>query len=366
MKKNRSYGLTIIMSILSLFVGIIGTLWTLNYFGILDKKVLETDKTIKNVTITESDSLSESVDKIYNAVVYIESSINSVKKGSGSGFVYKTDNKYGYVLTNHHVISGSTKVEITNIEGETVEATVLGSDEYSDIAVLKIDKKAVLGVAILGSNEKTKLGDTVFTVGSPLGKDYMGSVTKGIISGKDRTVTTSKQYVTEVLQVDAALNPGNSGGPLVNINGEVIGINSLKLAEEEVEGMGFAIPVESVKNISEKLEKGKNVDRPVLGITMLDVDSTYQLYKYGIILDDDVENGVVVIEVAKNTPAETAKLQKGDVILSINDKKIENSALFKSELYKYSIGDTVTLKYLRDNKIKEVKVKLDLKLENNN
>ena len=362
MKENKKYGLTIVMSIIMLFIGITGTLFTLKYLGLLDKTV-EIEKNLKQVTITEANSLSESVDKVYDSVVYIESSRNNVTKGSGSGFVYKVDKKYGYILTNHHVISNSTDVEITNIEGGTYKATVLGSDDYSDIAVLRVDKEAVLAVAELGSNDNTKLGDTVFTVGSPLGKNYMGSVTKGIISGKDRTITTSSQYVTDVLQVDAALNPGNSGGPLVNVNGEVIGINSLKLAQEEIEGMGFAIPIETVNKIAEKLEQGKSIDRPLLGISMLDVDSTFKLYSYGIILNSDVDSGVVVVEVNKNTPAQTAKLQKGDVILSINDKKIENSASFRSELYKYNVGDTITIKYLRDNKINEVKVKLDLSLE---
>jgi len=361
MKKSK-YGLTIIIS---LFVGVIATLLTLNYLGLLNR-IVEVDRTVKTVTITESDSISESVDKVYNSVVYIESTKNSTTIGSGSGFVYKTDNKYGYILTNHHVIDGSTEVSITNIEGETVKATILGSDDYSDIAVLRIDKSAVLGVATLGSSKDTKLGDTVFTVGSPLGKTYMGSVTKGIISGKDRTITTSNKYVVEVLQVDAALNPGNSGGPLVDINGEVIGINSLKLSQEEIEGMGFAIPIELVKTIAEKLEKGKEVERPVLGVTMLDVDSTYQLYRYGITIDKDVDSGVVVVEVTDDTPAAVAKLQKGDVILSINGKDIENVANFRSELYKYNVGDTITLKYLRNNEIKEVKVKLDLKLESSN
>ncbi len=363
MKENKTYySLTIIIA---LFIGVIGTLFTLKYLNLLDRTV-EVDRTVKEVTIKESDSLYESIDKVYNSVVYIESYRNSTAKGSGSGFVYKKDDKYGYILTNQHVISNSSKVEITNIEGDTVEATILGSDEYSDIAVLRIDKENVLGVATLGDSSKTRLGDTVFTVGSPLGKEYMGSVTKGIISGKDRTVTTSKQYVTEVFQVDAALNPGNSGGPLVNINGEVIGINSLKLAEEEVEGMGFAIPIETVKNIAEKLEQGKTVDRPMLGITMLDVDSTYQLYKYGIVINSEVEKGVVVVDVVKDTPAEKAKLQKGDIILAINDKDIENTAYFKSELYKYNVGDTITLKYMRDNKVNEVKVKLDVKFEESN
>lgn len=361
--KNKGYGLVFVIA---LFIGIIGTFFTLKYIGLLDERIVEVDKTITTVNIVESDKLKKSIDKIYNSVVFIESYRKTATKGTGSGFFYKQDNKYGYILTNQHVINNSNKVEITNIEGETYEAEILGSDEYSDIAVLRVEKKAVLGIAILGSNDNTELGDTVFTVGSPLGKDYIGSVTKGIISGKNRKLTTSKKYVTEVLQVDAALNPGNSGGPLVDINGEVIGINSLKLAEEEVEGMGFAIPIEIVKTIASKLEKQESVDRPIFGITMAEVDSTYQLYKYGIILDDSIDKGVVVVEVQKNTPAEAAKLKKGDVVLAINNNDVADIAYFRAELYKYNVGDNITVKYLRDNKIKEVTVKLDVKMETNN
>ena len=355
MKEKVKYTITIVISIA---IGVIGTLLTLNYCGLFDTKVLE--KTIRTVSLSEKDTLKESIDKVYDSVVYIESLKNGNTIGSGSGFVYKKDDNSGYILTNYHVIDGCDEVYITNIKGETVDAKILGADEYTDIAVLKIDEEDVLQVAEFGSSEETNLGDTVFTVGSPLGKDYMGSVTKGIISGKDRVVTvsssTNNQYVMEVLQVDAALNPGNSGGPLVNINGEVIGINSMKLVESKIEGMGFAIPIELVKSISEKLEKGEKIERPLLGVSMLDIDNQYLLYKNGITIDSSIENGVVVVEVVKNSPA--------GKLLAINDDEVTNIAYFRAILYKYSVGDTITIKYLRDNKVREVKVKLDVTLEN--
>ncbi len=361
MESNKDKISTIIISI---FIGVIGTLLTLYYCGLLEPRTVEVDRTVKNVTITESNSIHEAVNKIYNSVVYIESSKNGTAIGSGSGFVYKVDNKYGYILTNAHVTSKSTEIEITNIEGNSEKATLLGADDYSDIAVLRVDKGLVLQVAELGSSENLHLGDTVFTVGSPLGKTYMGSVTKGVLSGKNRTITTSNKYVMEVLQVDAALNPGNSGGPLANINGEVIGINSLKLSQNEIEGMGFAIPIELVKTIADKLEKGEEIQRPMLGVSMLDIDSKYQLYRNDITIDPSIEEGVVVVEVVKNTPAYDAKLEKGDVILSINGVNVKDSAFLRAELYKYNIGDTITIKYMRGKDIKEAKVKLDVKIEN--
>ena len=217
MKEKTKYLVTII---LTLVFGITGTLITLKETGYLDSKIVE--KTVKEVSITEADSLNESVNKLYNAVVYIDAKRGTRSMGSGSGFVYKSDDKYAYILTNQHVISNGTTIEITNIDKSSYEATVVGSDEYSDIAVLKVDRNKVLAVASIGSNETSKLGDRIFTVGSPLGKDYMGSVTSGIISGLNRNITTDNGTSMEVIQVDAALNPGNSGGPLANINGEVM------------------------------------------------------------------------------------------------------------------------------------------------
>ena len=351
----------VIAIIITLIIGVVGTIFTLDHFNLLNGTVVE--KTVSNITVSESDTIKSGVDKVYNSVVYVESYEKNNLTGSGSGFAYKTDDKYEYILTNYHVIEGADKVLITNVEGKEVTASILGGDECTDIAVLRVDKDAILAVCEFGSSEDANLGDTVFTVGSPLGKTYMGSVTKGIISGKNRTVQVSSQYVMEVLQVDAALNPGNSGGPLANINGEVIGITSMKLVEDEIEGMGFAIPIEMVETVIDNLENGKVVDRPVLGVNMLDATSTYALYTYGVVLDSDITSGVVVISTENGSPASVAGFQKGDVLLAINDADTSDIAHFRTELYKYNVGDTITIKYYRSNQIKEVKVKLNVSLE---
>lgn len=362
-KNNKIQFKYVITVIITLIIGVVGTIFTLNYFNLLNGSVIE--KTVSNITLSESDTIKSGVDKVYNSVVYVESYEKNNLSGSGSGFAYKTDNNYGYILTNYHVIDGADKVLITNIKGEEVTATVLGGDEYTDIAILKVEKKAVLSTCEFGSSEDANLGDTVFTVGSPLGKTYMGSVTKGIISGKNRTVQVSNQYVMEVLQIDAALNPGNSGGLLANINGEVIGITSMKLVQDEIEGMGFAIPIEMVETVIDDLEAGKSIQRPVLGVNMLDATSTYALYTYGVILNSDITSGVVVISTEDGSPAGTAGLKKGDVILAINEVDVADIAHFRTELYKYNVGDTITLKYYRDNQIKEVSVKLNVSLDSN-
>lgn len=363
MKGKFKYVLVIVIT---LIISVSGTIFGLRYFGYLDSKKVENKVT--NISLNESDTIKSAIDKVYNSSVYIETYINSRVSGSGSGFVYKIDDKFGYILTNFHVIDGASKVEVTNVNGQTVTAKVLGGDEYTDLAVLRIDKSSVLLSAELKESDSSNIGDTVFTVGSPMGKTYMGTVTKGIISGKNRSVTvgltSGGNYVMEVLQVDAALNPGNSGGPLVNINGEVIGVTSMKLVENEVEGMGFAIPTEVVETVLNKLENDTAIQRPYLGVGLLDVNNSYALYSNDIKLDSSIKTGAVVAEIDGNSPAATSGFQKGDVILEIEGKKVSTVAYFRSMLYKYSVGDTVTIKIYRNNEIKEIEVKLDKALEN--
>lgn len=343
--------------ILSLFIGISGTLLVVYYIP-----SDEGEKVVQEVTITESDTVAPAVNKVYDSVVTVLNYGNQLQ-ATGTGFVYKTDDKYGYILTNNHVISGSKKIEVTNTENVTVEATLLGSDEYADLAVLRVDKSFVLQVATLGSSTDSEIGDTVIAIGTPVDVKYAGSVTKGIISGKNRmvnvTLDSGGEFMMEVIQTNTAINPGNSGGPLVNINGEVIGINTLKLVEDEIEGMGFAIPIEMATSVLDRLEKGEEIERPLLGVSMVDANNQYALFSYKVYLDKDYEKGVVVIDVEKDSPAESAGLQKNDVILKINDIEIEDTTHLKYILYKYSVGDTVKLEYERDGKTNTVEVKLN-------
>ena len=360
MKEKARYTLTVI---LAFFCGIIGTIIALKY---IPQKQTQTQQTTKLVNVTETNTIKSAIEKIYDAVTLVETYKNNTVISSGTGFIYKKDEKRGYIITNHHVIEGGDKYKITLTNGEEVEATLLGSDEYSDIAILSIPQESVIQIAQLGASTSTEIGDTVFAVGSPLGKEYMGTVTKGILSGKDRTVTiTSTSQMIEVLQTDAAINPGNSGGPLVNINGEVIGVTSMKLVQSEIEGMGFAIPIEIVNSLLERLETGQKIERPLIGIEMTDVANTYYLYRKGITIPEEVETGVVITKINDNYPAQQAGLERGDIILSINDTEIEDSAHFKYLLYKYKVGDTIKIKYMRNNKIHETNIKLDKKAENN-
>lgn len=348
-------------------VFLLGVVATIAVYKLLPSQSSIIEKTVKNITATESDTISSSIEKINSSVVYISAS-DGKDSSTGTGFFYKKDDISGYIITNNHVISGSTSVQITTTAGQTVLATVLGADEYSDIAVLRVDPSAVTEVAEIGDSTKSVVGDTIFTVGSPLGIDYMNSVSKGIISGTDRAVTVtlaSGDFLMDVIQIDASINPGNSGGPLCNINGQVIGVTSMKLVDSSVEGMGFAIPIEIVMPTVKQLEAGKVVERPYLGISMLSVEDNWQLYRNGIYLDESVKAGVVVISVEDDSPISKAGLKKSDVITKIDGSVVKSVAQFRYLLYKHAVGDTIKVTYLRDAKESEVSVVLSKSVSGN-
>lgn len=358
MKKNIAG--CIVSSVVAFFVGVIGTYLVVVNFNPTTENVI---KNIKSVEVVDN-SIADAVEKAYDAVVVIEAYNNDTLKSTGTGFVYKKTDGKGYIMTNNHVVDGANNVKIIYSNGTTTTADILGKETYSDIAVLTVKDDTVLSVVSLGDSTKMRLGDTVFTIGSPLGSEYSGTVTRGILSNKDRLVAVSltsgstSDWIMKVLQTDAAINPGNSGGPLLNINGEVIGINSLKLVENEIEGMGFAIPIEDAIYYAEILEKGEKISRPYVGIGMLDISNPYSLRYYGINIDSSVTSGVVITEVEKNSPAYKAGLQKGDVIYQINDEDVNSIAEFRYVLYKSRPGDTITLKYYRGADKKSVNVKL--------
>lgn len=318
----------------------------------------------KNETqVYEKGSLAASVEKIYDATVLVNTYDNNEVISTGTGFVYKVDENYGYILTNNHVVEGGKKVTVVMTNDEEVEGKVLGGDSYLDLAVIQIARNKVTLVANIGKSENMKLGDTVFTVGSPMGYDYRGSVTSGVLSGKDRMVSVSvnssnNDWVMRVLQIDASINPGNSGGPLLNINGEVIGICSLKLVDDDIEGMGFAIPIEYAMSHVTTLEQGKAVQWPVLGIEMVNVTDSITLYRNRIVLDESIKNGVVVISTVDDSGAKAAGLKKGDVIIKFAGKQIHDYAYLRYELYQHQAGDIVEIVFIRDGKEKTTKVTL--------
>ena len=318
---------------------------------------------IKNNTkIYEKSSLRTSVEKIKGAQVAVETYSGNVFLSTGSGFVYKVDNKKAYILTNEHVIDGNN-IKITTADNKTIEGKLLGKDPYIDLAVIEIDKKYIQQVATIGKSDESFVGDVVYTIGAPIGKRYNGSIATGTLSGKDRMVQTTvvddddSVWVMKVLQFDAPINPGNSGGPLLNVNGEVIGVCTMKLIKEDIEGMAFAVPIEDALKYVDDLEKGKEIKRPSLGVKSVDIDSDV-LEEEKISISEDQEIGTVVIKVLENGNA-TNILKKGDIIIEMDGMEIKDTSYAKYVLFNHKIGDKIKLKILRNNKEKEVEIKLD-------
>ena len=356
--------INIVIILVVLVLGVTGTLYFVNNDS-NNNGVLEN----RNVNITSNDSISESINKVYDSVVVVNNYQNGRLTGYGSGFVYKKEGNYGYVLTNNHVVEDASEIKLTLSNGEEVDAEVLGTDSYIDIAVLRMDGDAVLQVAQIGDSTEAKLGDTIFTVGTPVSTEYAGTVTKGIISGENREITVTDNgtsYMMEAIQIDASINPGNSGGPLVNINGEVIGINSVKLVESSIEGMGFAIPIEVAMSQIDKLENGEAIARPVIGVSLYDLDSLPLVGNSDLRVDDSVKSGVVVNSVDSGSDAEAAGLQRNDIITEVDGTTVKSSAHLKYLLYKHNIGDSVKLTIVRNGNEKELTLKLTHQIGDSN
>lgn len=358
MNKKLTYIVTIILSI---FAGC-GLMYMIIYY--FPNTIVKTENKVEKVVNVNEEGISSGIDNIYDAVVVVENYKKGKLAGIGSGFIYSSE---GYIMTNHHVIDSSDEIKITLTSGESINAKILGSDELADIAVLQIDKKYVTNIAKIGKSTDSKVGDTVFTIGSPMSSEFSGTVTRGILSGKNRMVevsvgsSSSNDWIMNVMQTDAAINPGNSGGPLCNVSGEVIGINSMKIVQSEIEGIGFSIPIEDALQYANKIVNGEKIERPFLGIQMADVStSSYYLSRQGITIDSSITSGVIVISTTTDGPSSSAGIEKGDVITSIGKYSVKSVAELRYYLYKYVPNDEVNIKVIRGKEEKTFKVKLGI------
>ncbi|MCC9089363.1 MULTISPECIES: S1C family serine protease [Bacillus] len=276
--------------------------------------------------------------------------------GTGSGVIFKKSGSKAYVLTNNHVIEGANKLTVSLHDGKTVEGKLVGADPLTDLAVVEISSSNVTKAATLGDSSSLRAGETVIAIGNPLGEDLSRTVTQGIVSGVDRTVsmnTSAGESSINVIQTDAAINPGNSGGPLLTTDGKVVGITSMKISETGVEGIGFALPINDVKPIAEQLlAKGKIV-RPYIGISMLDLEqvpNVYQKETLGL-KSSQLDKGVYVKDIAAGSPAAKAGLKSEDVITAINGKKVKTGSELRHELYTNAkVGDAVKITLIRNGK----------------
>ena len=379
---SKKWGQLLLVILISFFSGVLGSFTTLQLSQKQNTSPTNTT-TVSKTAVKNENSTTQAVDKVKDAVVsvitYSSNSQNSLLGSDetdtdtnaeqvyseGSGVIYKKEGDTAYLVTNTHVINGAKKVDIRLADGTKVPGEIVGSDTYSDIAVVKIAADKVTTVAEFGDSNQLTVGETAIAIGSPLGSEYANTVTQGIVSSLNRNVSLKSEdgqaISTNAIQTDTAINPGNSGGPLINIQGQVIGITSSKIASNggtSVEGLGFAIPANDVINIIKQLEKDGKVTRPALGIHMVNLSNLNTTDLQKLKLPGNVTSGVAVRSVQKNMPA-NGHLQQYDVITKIDDKAISSTTELQSALYSHSIGDSMTVTYYRDGKEETTTIKLD-------
>ncbi|HCM90377.1 MULTISPECIES: trypsin-like peptidase domain-containing protein [Vagococcus] len=405
-KKNNAYFKQIGVSLLA---GALGGLLVVGGYTVINKdnnasnvsntrtltkeEVNDTGKTkVQNTKTSAPNDVTGAVKKMENAVVSVttmkkqQSQLSDLEKifgpsdnnksegelaeaSEGSGVIYRKDGDKAYIVTNNHVVTGSDAVNITFSNGKKAAAKVVGTDVYSDLAVLEISSKDVTNVAEFADSNDVQVGEAALAMGSPLGSSFSNSVSQGIVSAKDRMITNQAEdgsiISSNAIQTDAAINPGNSGGALVNSSGQVIGINSSKIAQAasgvSAEGMGFAIPSNDVVKIINQLETGKPIARPMLGVSMrnLDLISPEERESVLKLKPDEVTGGIVIVSVEKDSPAEKGGLKKYDVITQLDGKDVSSSTELQSTLYNKKIGDDMEITYYRNGKKASTKIKLD-------
>ena len=316
-----------------------------------------------------SSDTTKVIEQVRPAVVTILTSSGTSAIGSGSGVIYNVQGNISYIITNHHVISDGNKFEVAYLSGEVVEAELLGSDQFADLALLKVTDGPDVTPLPLGDSSVLTVGETALAIGSPAGENFAGSVTQGIISGVDRTLAVDtdndglEDWDMILIQTDAAINPGNSGGALVNMRGQLIGINTTKIAGTAFEGMGFAIPVNEVISIINQIQETGEVYRPQLGIRFLslsdltEAERNYLNWSMRGELPADTE-GLLITEVIANSVSDQAGLRSGDIILSIDNQEIDNFRQFRRVLYSFDRGSPINLLIKRDGQTQAMMIQL--------
>jgi len=276
-------------------------------------------------------------------------------ESSGTGFII--DGEKGYIVTNNHVVAGARRLMVSLSENEQYSAQIVGQDSRTDLAVIKINANKKLPQVVLGDSSKLQVGEEVVAIGNPLGREFARSVTTGVVSALNREITISTssggpEITLNLIQTDAAINPGNSGGPLVDMQGQVVGINSVKIAQEGVEGMGFAIPIDDAKPIIQQIIDRGYVSRPFIGI-----------YNFREITEEmsqwyDIPRGIFVGGVVPGSPADKAGIRPEDIIIEFDGKRITTFADLDEVPSKHKVGDRVKISVVRDGKRREFNLTL--------
>lgn len=309
---------------------------------------------VEREVVTQESERINAIDKVSPAIVGVVNYAKNRTQGEGSGIVYKTDGNDAYIVTNDHVVSGGDYFEVVFKNGESAEATVVGTDIYTDLAVLKVTGVEVEAVAEFGNTEDLKVGQTVMAIGNPLGLNFAGSATSGIVSGQDRVISVDlnsdgiDDWEMTVLQTDTAINPGNSGGALINLEGKVVGINSMKIATSSVEGMSFSIPTYVAIPIINDLETYGEVRRPQLGVYIQEMSMIPDRLKEILNISVDQKTGVFIYEVFEGGVADQMGIKAGDVVTEVNGEPVQDTMEFRKKLYNFREGDNIELTIVRE------------------
>ncbi|PQQ47662.1 S1C family serine protease [Bacillus thuringiensis] len=319
-----------------------------NYFDFVDA-VDRASESVVGVANIQRDTFSEA----------------DAETGTGSGVIYKKTNGHAYIVTNHHVVAGADRIEVSLSNGKKIPGKILGSDVVTDLAVLQIDANAVQKVIEIGDSNTVRRGEGVIAIGNPLGLQFSGTVTQGIISANERIMPVDLSqnghydWQVELLQTDAAINPGNSGGALVNAVGQLIGINSMKITTEKVEKIGFAIPISRAIPVMNELERNGEVRRPYVGIELRSLNEIPNYYwSKTLHLPSSVTGGVCILDVKRPSPASDAGLREYDVIVAIDKKTVYDIIGLRQMLYNKKIDDNMTFTFYRGKERVTTKVKL--------
>ncbi|MEG0686687.1 MAG: trypsin-like peptidase domain-containing protein [Erysipelotrichales bacterium] len=320
----------------------------------------------KATSVSVSDDTTKVVNKVKESVVTVTIYQGDDPISTGSGSIIDYDGGKVKIVTNNHVVSAGrgSKIEILYANGKKSEAKVLGKDPISDLALLeaKVDFKAV--PIEIGDSNALQSGETVIAIGSPLDASFNNTVTRGIISGLNRTIETDTNndgiadYAMKVIQTDTTINPGNSGGPLINMAGQLIGINTSKISMEGFEGMGFSIPSSEAVSILKDLEKNGKISRPTLGISFQAISTIpeYALDRFNI--PADLKEGIYVVDVVRGSSAARSGIKPNDIIIGVDGKELTSTTTFTSKLYSSKKGDKMKLSVLRDGSTKDIEVEL--------
>lgn len=329
----------------------------------------------EHINVDVTTQITDIVDQVSGAVVGVTniqtqsdfwSQGEASEAGTGSGVIYKRDKKYAYIVTNYHVVEQADVLEVVLKDDAHLEAELLGGDLFTDLAVLRVGAEDVGEPIEMGVSEGLKVGEPVIAIGNPLGHMFAGSVTQGIISGKQRTIPQDfnqdgrPDWQAEVIQTDAAINPGNSGGALINIEGQLIGINSMKISQQIAQGIGFAIPIDTARPIIEELEETGTVNRPYLGVEIYSLEEVPKMeWKNTLHLPESVEGGVYIWSIEPMSPAGEAGLNRLDVITEFDGEPVIDILDLRKVLYQErNIGDEVDIVFYRDGKKMETSLTL--------